>query len=150
MIRNEVTRRLSIGAEVLNSGGVHFRVWAPRRRNVAVVIEERDRVREFSLEPEAAGYFSGTIDAATDGNLYRFRLDGGQTLFPDPASRFQPSGPHGPSRIVDPDNFTWSDDGWQGREIKGQVIYEMHIGTFTPEGTWASATAQLPELMRIG
>jgi maltooligosyltrehalose trehalohydrolase len=149
MIRNEVTRRLSIGAEVLNSGGAHFRVWAPRRRNVAVVIEERDRAREFSLEPEAGGYFSGTIDAK-DGNLYRFRLDGGQTLFPDPASRFQPSGPHGPSRIVDPDKFTWSDDGWQGREIKGQVIYEMHIGTFTPEGTWASATAQLPELMRIG
>jgi maltooligosyltrehalose trehalohydrolase len=150
MTPNEVTRRLSIGAEVLSSGGVHFRVWAPRRRNVAVVIEEHETTHEFSLEPETAGYFSGVVDQASDGTLYRFRLDGGETLFPDPASRFQPRGPHGPSRVVDPGKFTWSDDGWQGRSINGQVIYETHIGTFTPEGTWASAIAQLPELMRIG
>jgi maltooligosyltrehalose trehalohydrolase len=150
MIGNEVARRLSIGAETLESGGVHFRVWAPRRRSVVVVTEGNESDREFSLEPERAGYFSGIVEHAADGTLYRFKLDAGESLFPDPASRFQPDGPHGPSRVVDPGKFEWSDAGWQGLTIKGQVIYEMHIGTFTPEGTWASAIAQLPELVRIG
>jgi maltooligosyltrehalose trehalohydrolase len=150
MIGNEVARLLSIGAETRESGGVHFRVWAPRRRSVAVVIEDGQSGREFSLEPDAAGFFSGIVDQAADGTLYRFKLDGGESLFPDPASRFQPDGPHGPSRVVDPGRFEWSDAGWKGIRINGQVIYEMHIGTFTHEGTWASAMAQLPELKRIG
>src|SRR5262244_1772831 len=87
MVPNEVTRRLSIGAEVLKSGGVHFRVWAPRRRIIAVVLEGKGAVQEFSLEPEMAGYFSGIVEEAKDGTLYRFRLDGSETLYPDPASR---------------------------------------------------------------
>jgi maltooligosyltrehalose trehalohydrolase len=82
--------------------------------------------------------------------LYRYRLDGGETLLPDPASRFQPHGPHGPSQIVDPAAFGWSDADWPGIHIDGQVIYEMHIGTFTREGTWSAAVRQLEELATAG
>src|SRR5690242_3191763 len=93
-------RRLPVGAEILPEGGVHFRVWAPRRTSVEVAIEGRrgvDQVRaEFvRLTPEPEGYFSGTVPDARAGTLYRYRLDGGDR-YPDPASRFQPEGPHGP------------------------------------------------------
>ena len=81
---------------------------------------------------------------------YRFRLDGEPTLYPDPASRFQPDGPHGPSQIVDARAFPWSDRAWRGTGQRGQVVYEMHAGTFTPEGTWAAAARQLPELAALG
>jgi maltooligosyltrehalose trehalohydrolase len=110
-------RRLPVGAEVLVEGGTHFRVWAPKRKKVEVVIEPptggtAETARPaFELEPEPDGYFSGTVRQARAGTLYRFRLDGGET-FPDPASRFQPLGPHGPSRVVDPRSFTWGDGAW--------------------------------------
>src|SRR5436309_2216428 len=91
-------RRLPIGAEVLAEGDVHFRVWAPPRREVEVVLEggpgaEGSRTGH-RLAPEAGGYFAGRVPGAGAGTLYRFRLDGGEALFPDPASRFQPQGPH--------------------------------------------------------
>jgi maltooligosyltrehalose trehalohydrolase len=82
--------------------------------------------------------------------LYGFRLDAKPRVLPDPASRFQPEGPEGLSQIVDPDGFHWTDSGWKGVPAHGQVIYEMHVGTFTPQGTWAAAMAELPELSRIG
>ncbi len=81
---------------------------------------------------------------------YGFRLDRGQKIFPDPASRFQPEGPAGWSQIVDPSSFPWTDSSWRGIGLAGQVLYEMHIGTFTPEGTFAAAARELPELKRIG
>ncbi|MDF3061343.1 MAG: treZ [Microvirga sp.] len=139
-------RRYPIGAEVTKDG-VFFRVWAPKRRHVSVVIEGGG---EHALAPEGGGYFSGTIARAPAGTRYRFRLDQGKTLYPDPASRFQPDGPHGPSEIVDPFTFRWSDAGWAGVKLEGQILYEMHIGTFTPEGTWAAAAAKLPLLKDIG
>ncbi len=98
---------------------------------------------------EGDGYFSGAGPAGA-GARYRFRLDEGELFYPDPASRFQPEGPHGSSGVVDPGAFKWTDAGWPGLELKGQIIYEMHIGTFTPEGTWQAAAEQLPELARIG
>ena len=101
------------------------------------------------LAAEGAGYFSGSGRDVRAGSLYRYRLDGGDS-FPDPASRFQPEGVHGPSEIVDPGAFTWSDAGWRGPEPSGQVIYELHLGTFTPEGTWAAAARELPELAAAG
>ncbi|MFL6212965.1 MAG: malto-oligosyltrehalose trehalohydrolase [Blastocatellia bacterium] len=149
-------RRLPVGAEVLPDGGVHFRVWAPRRASVQVIIEgdaQRGVSREqqiVALEREADGYYSGVVQAIGDGTLYRFKLDADDTLYPDPASRFQPEGPHGPSMVVDPSRFNWTDDDWRGVKIEGQVIYEMHVGTFTPEGTWESAADQLEELARFG
>jgi maltooligosyltrehalose trehalohydrolase len=104
---------------------------------------------DFELTAEADGYFSGLVAGAGAGALYKYRLDGGDA-FPDPASRYQPQGPHGPSRVVDPAEFRWSDGGWPGIGREGQVIYELHVGTFTPEGTWEAAARELPELAELG
>lgn len=138
-------RRLPVGAEALRDGGVSFRVWAPLRKSVGVLIEGRD----FKLNKEPEGYFSGVVENASHGTLYKLRVDGGDA-FPDPASRFQPEGPHGPSMVVDPSTFPWTDHDWKGLPLRGQVIYEMHVGTFTPEGTWQAAAEELAELARIG
>lgn len=141
-------RHFPVGAETLTGGGVHFRVWAPTRRKVEVVFE--DGGRASPLQSEADGYFSGTVAEAAAGTCYRFRLDDEAPLYPDPVSRFQPDGPHGPSQVVDPGRFRWTDQGWRGVGRDGQVLYEMHIGTFTPEGTWEAAIPELPELARLG
>ena len=145
-------RRFPIGAEALPGGGVDFRVWAPRCHKVeAIMLGERTTgpaVAAIELQAETGGYFGGSCREAAPGWLYRFRLDGGDS-FPDPASRFQPEGPHGPSRVVEP-SFDWSDREWRGVCREGQVIYEMHIGTFTPEGSWRSATERLPDLAKLG
>lgn len=145
-------RRLPIGAEVMPAGGVHFRVWAPRCARVEAVIELNPAGKQtvVLLEQEEQGYFLGLAGAAQTGMRYRFRLDGNQQLVPDPASRFQPEGPHGPSEIVDPSLFKWSDGEWRGIELLGQVIYEMHIGAYTPQGTWAAAELQLEALKNLG
>jgi maltooligosyltrehalose trehalohydrolase len=144
-------RRLPVGAELVPSGGVHFRVWAPRRQRVEVVFEDRlYRESPALLDPEPGGYFAGHVAHAGAGVRYRYRLDDDATLYPDPASRFQPNGPHGPSETIDPSRFRWTDSDWRGAALKGQVLYELHVGTFTAEGTWAAAARQLPELARLG
>jgi maltooligosyltrehalose trehalohydrolase len=145
----EFPRRLAVGAEVLPSRGVHFRVWAPRRQQVDVVFDSAS-LPPLRLAREADGYFSGLAPAATSGLQYRFRLDDGEHLYPDPASRFQPDGPHGSSRIINARDFTWTDQDWSGITAENQVVYEMHVGTFTPEGTWAAAERELPELAELG
>jgi maltooligosyltrehalose trehalohydrolase len=144
-----VRRRLPIGAEVVAGKGVHFRVWAPVRRRVEVVLEG-DTTAAVGLEAESGGYFAGVAVGSAAGQRYRYRLDGGRDLYPDPASRFQPEGPHGPSQVVDPAAFHWSDNQWPGVELRGQVIYELHIGTFTPEGTYAAAAERLTHLAQTG
>jgi maltooligosyltrehalose trehalohydrolase len=151
----EVQRRLPVGAEVQTSGGAHFSVWAPLCQDVQIVVEggssnSPDSQRNFDLIRDANGYFSGLVAAAKKGTLYWYRLDGRAEVYPDPASRFQPKGPHGPSEIVDPGLFTWTDQAWPGVSMAGQVLYEMHIGTFTQEGTWGSAARELPELASLG
>ena len=140
-------RRLPVGAEPQRQGGVHFRLWAPRCREIAVEIEE---LSGFRLEPEGDGYFSGWLREARPGMRYRFRVDDGDTALPDPASRFQPEGPHGLSEIVDPGAFQWSDAAWRGRRRDELVIYEMHTGTFTPRGSWTAAIDELPALAELG
>ena len=144
-------RRLPIGAELQNTG-THFRVWAPRRNQVRVVFEggPGEHGATLRLTSEDNGYFSGFSETATVGTRYRLRLDGGDTLLPDPASRFQPEGPFGPSQVVDPTSYAWKDVHWPGIRLKGQVLYETHVGTFTREGTWRAAAEQLPELARLG
>lgn len=139
------SRRFPIGAEP-TSDGVHFRVWAPDRREVAIVVEGRPVHR---LKSEGNGYFSGVEYDLPRDTVYRIQLDQGEA-FPDPASRFQPEGPHGPSQVVDPQQFAWTDAAWPGQALPGLVIYEMHIGTFTQAGTWAAATRELAELASIG
>jgi maltooligosyltrehalose trehalohydrolase len=151
MDRDENKRRLPVGAEVQPGGGVHFRVWAPRRRAVSAVLEGGPGAgAEVALAPEPGGYYSGRALGAGAGTLYRYRLDGGPNAFPDPASRFQPQGPHGPSQVIDPGNFAWTDQAWRGCGRDGQVIYEMHVGAFTREGTWAAAERELPALADLG
>jgi maltooligosyltrehalose trehalohydrolase len=146
---SQFSRRLPVGAEVQEGGrGVHFRVWAPAARRVAVFLEE-DGGGERELAAEAGGYFAGLVEGIGHGARYRFRLDGGEAL-PDPASRRQPEGPHGPSEVVDPGRYRWRDAGWRGVPRRGQVLYEMHVGTFTPEGTWRAAAARLPFLAEVG
>src|SRR3954447_484268 len=98
-----MTRRYPIGAELTGSAA-HFRVWAPKRRRVEVVLDS-GAATELASEP--GGYFAGAVPDARDGVRYRYRLDGGDA-FPDPASRFQPDGPHGPSQVVDPSPFRWN------------------------------------------
>jgi maltooligosyltrehalose trehalohydrolase len=148
-------RRLPVGAEPLAAGGVHFRVWAPQRQTVEVVLEAvgarhgTNGRNKVALQAEGKGYYSGTVADACPGTLYRYRLDG-KGPFPDPAARFQPQGPHGPSQVIDPDAFSWSDHEWRGVTRQGQVVYEMHIGTFTPEGTWEAAVRELPALAELG
>ena len=142
-----IARRYPVGAELSPDGGVHFRVWAPIRKRVEVVVGEGEA---FDLNAEGNGYFSANVAQLSAGSLYRFRLDNEPNLYPDPASRFQPEGPHGPSAVVDPWSYRWSDLNWKGIKLPGQIIYEMHIGTFTNEGTWIAAERELPELAATG
>jgi maltooligosyltrehalose trehalohydrolase len=143
-----IVRRLPIGAEPQPDGGVHFRVWAPRCREVAVEI---GGLEPAALQSEPDGYFSLWSMPAQVGMRYRFRLDHGEAAaLPDPASRFQPEGPHGPSEIVDPGAFEWTDHTWRGVAREQLIIYEMHIGTFTPEGSWEVASRELPALAELG
>jgi maltooligosyltrehalose trehalohydrolase len=144
-----IRRRLPVGAEVLpNDAGVHFRVWAPRRRQIEVVFENAG-LPALTLDPEPNGYFAGVLAGARPGMLYKFRLDGADSL-PDPVSRFQPHGVHGPSQIIDPSTFRWTDHDWPGITPAGQVLYELHVGTFTKEGTWDAAARELPSLKDLG
>jgi maltooligosyltrehalose trehalohydrolase len=146
----DVIRQLPIGAEVQPAGGAHFRVWAPAAPVVAVEFLSADGRLEQSvpLQNEGNGYHAGLAADARGGLLYQLRLENG--AYPDPASRFQPNGPHGPSQIVAPATFAWSDQEWRGPQPRGQVIYELHLGTFTREGTWRAAMAELPELKTLG
>jgi maltooligosyltrehalose trehalohydrolase len=130
-------------------GGTHFRVWAPIANKVEVAIEGRS-VR-LQLTHEGTGYFSGTLPHVGVGDRYKFSLDEGEP-FPDPASRYQPVGPHGLSEVVDPCGYKWSksEEDWPGISLDGQVLYELHIGTFTPEGTFLAAIREFPRLHELG
>jgi len=146
------TRRLPIGAEVAG-GRIDFRVWAPDHDGVQLVIEQPE-AGVVDMTAEEQGYFSAVVETAAWGAstpaLYRFRCASGGDLLPDPASRFQPEGPHGPSEVIDPSRFAWTDGHWPGIGLDSRIIYEMHVGTFTPEGTWLAAAEQLPELAAAG
>lgn len=140
------SRRLPIGAEVLSGGGVEFRIWAPKCQQVEVLL--RDSTKTSALRSEGNGYHSGVVRDAVVGSHYWYVVNGNR--FPDPASRFQPEGPHGPSQVIDPATFVWTDQSWSGCKLAGQVVYEMHIGTFTPGGTFATAIEKLPYLKQTG
>jgi maltooligosyltrehalose trehalohydrolase len=138
-------RRFPIGAEPIDRL-THLRVWAPAANRVEAVLSSSVAV---NLDREPNGYFNGFVEGGA-GTRYQFRLDTADRLLPDPASRFQPEGPHGPSEIVDPRAFRWTDDHWPGVKLPGHVIYELHVGTFTRPGTWAAAASELAELARAG
>src|SRR4051812_25716516 len=134
----------ALGAVPGGDGTVEFRIWAPHPERVDV----RVRGADHQLEPEGYGVRSARVEAAA-GDDYAFVLDGRE--LPDPASRHQPEGLRGPSRVVDPRAFAWTDQGWGGpAEPQGAVLYELHVGTFTPEGTFDAAIEHLPRLAELG
>ena len=149
---NHPQRRRAVGVEVLADGSVHARVWAPYARSVSVVLEagpgsERDLE---ALAGEGRGYFSGVLPGAGPGTRYRLHLDDDQAPIADPASRLQPGGVHGPSEVVDPGAFAWEVDAWEAAPRRDWVLYELHVGTFTPEGTLAAIIPRLPYLRDLG
>jgi maltooligosyltrehalose trehalohydrolase len=152
-MQNAALRRMPIGAEILPEGGANFRVWADLIQRLSVIIfggiDEIPR-EEIDLQPEGDGYFSGFVAEAKTGDLYLFRLDGRPEMYSDPASRFQPRGPLGPSQLIDPGKFAWADADWKGITREDQVLYEMHVGTFTGEGTFAAASEEFAELADLG
>ncbi len=133
------------------AGRILFRVWAPGATDVQAVSwgDDGRPPRSLKLERSPDGTFRGESCEFQPGDLYGYLLDG-QGPFPDPASRYQQEGVHGPSQIVDPASFSWSDGSWNGVLRRDLIIYELHVGTFSPEGTFAGAAAQLPELARLG
>lgn len=141
-------RKYPIGAE-FSKKGVDFCVWAPDHRFLELVIEtERKKPRHYKMSRNKEGYFSLFVEELPEKTLYRFKLPNGN-LCADPASRFQPQGPNGPSMVINPEYY-WKDKNWKGIDAKGHVAYEMHIGTFTQEGTYEAAAKELPELADLG
>jgi maltooligosyltrehalose trehalohydrolase len=141
--------QLDLGATCLDGGRVAFRVWAPKAESVSVRLLRGETSRTLPLQAEADGTFAGTAGGARAGDCYFYQLDDG-TERPDPASRFQPQGVHGPSQIVDPRAFFWQDVGWKGLPLEEYVIYELHVGTFTAAGTFAAAISRLDYLAELG
>jgi len=145
--------RMPFGAELAGAGaGVRFALWAPGAPEV--VLEHRrgtadEAWREQVMRARDGGWHEATVQDAAAGDDYRFRLPDGLRV-PDPASRANPQDVHGPSRVVDPQAHAWQDDGWRGRPWTEAVIYELHVGCFTPEGTFAAARARLPQLVELG
>ena len=143
-------RLVSQGAE-LQREGVVFRTWATAKKNVSVVVlgDNENIVREIPMEREPSGYYRAIDSASSPATLYKYRLDG--QLVPDIASRFQPKGVHGPSQVVaDGRSFRWSDSGWKATALHELVIYELHVGTFTQEGTFEAIAARFEHLKGIG
>lgn len=136
---------LPVGTHV-RENQTYFRVWSPTAQSVAVDLQDN---RVTPLERDINGFWSGTLHNAPAGTLYKFRLDGGEA-YPDPASRFQAGGPHGWSTVIDPSTFQWTDSSWPGVSLRGQMLYELHIGTFAREGTWKAAARHLPYLRDTG
>lgn len=131
------------------TNGTAFRVWAPEAASLDVVVEGAGRPVLYPLARQTDGTFAAVVSDVRAGDRYKYRLSGDR-LLPDPASRFQPGGVHGPSVVVDPSSFEWSDAARPALRLDDLVIYELHIGTFSAEGTFASAMAQLPRLADLG
>lgn len=139
---------MPFGAEVQPDGSVRFRLWAPAANRVAVNLENANTA-PLSLAPAGQGWFELITSQAHVGSLYRFQIDG-KSLVPDPASRFQPQDVHGPSEVIDPAAFGWKDHDWRGRPWEQAVIYELHVGTFTPEGSFRGVEQKLDYLRDLG
>ncbi len=136
---------MPFGAEYLNDGKVRFRLWAPKAQGVDLCLASQEPLALSKLED---GWFELVSYAAADSR-YQYQING-QTKVPDPASRFQPSDVHGPSQIIDAAAFEWQDEKWRGRPWEEAVIYELHVGAFTPEGTFAAAEQRLDYLADLG
>jgi malto-oligosyltrehalose trehalohydrolase len=136
---------MPFGAE-LRDDGVAFRLWAPSRERAQAIVDGTAR----ELEPRGGGWFERVVPEARAGSRYAFAFPGDGLRVPDPASRFQPDGVHGPSLVVDPRAYAWRTTAWRGRPRHELVFYELHAGTFTPEGTYAAALGKLDDLAALG
>ena len=137
--------QLPLGAEYLGDGQTRFTLWAPAAERVWVDLENGD---ETPMQRGEEGVFSATVPAEP-GARYRYRVDD-EVGVPDPASRYQPEDVHGPSQVVDPESFEWRDEDWRGRPWEETVLYELHVGSFTPEGTFAGVKSKLDHLVDLG
>ena len=126
--------------------GPRVPVWAPAAQTVELHLPDQDRL--VGMIPVPGGWWTAPFDLEP-GTDYAFRVDGSPNR-PDPRSALQPDGVHGPSRTVDPDTWRWTDQNWAGKDLRGSVIYELHVGTFTPEGTLDAAVSRLGHLVDLG
>jgi maltooligosyltrehalose trehalohydrolase len=140
--------KLTYGAHPL-AGATRFSVWAPNAHQLSVRVHTGSAAGEHSLARDANGVFSATIKGVQAGDDYAYRIDGGDER-PDPASRSQPHGVHGASRVMDPDAFAWTDREWKGIEMADFIVYELHVGTFTPDGTFDAIVPRLASLRELG
>jgi len=152
------TTEVKLGATLITENQTRFGVWAPQAKRVDVELIQRWGHQERVLSTHRLkrdssgdndGVFSGIADDCSAGSLYRFKLDYNASR-PDPRSRFQPFGVHGPSQVVDPDAYSWNDESWQGVSKRDLVIYELHVGSFTEEGTYTAAIGKLDQLKELG
>src|SRR5262249_8415915 len=128
-----------------NENAAEFRLWAPVARNVTLILERPGFSVESEMEAAEEGFFQIEQSQARPGDYYRYRIDG-KIAVPDPASRFQPRDVHGPSELIDPGSYRWHDEEWRGRPWEDAVLYELHVGAFSPEGTFASVERRLDHL----
>ncbi|MBC7326420.1 MAG: malto-oligosyltrehalose trehalohydrolase, partial [Moorella sp. (in: Bacteria)] len=142
-----MTCNINLGATCLGEGRCRFRLWAPLAHSVAVhIVAPAEKL--VPLNRGERGYYHGEVTGVEPGSLYYYLLDGKR--LPDPASRYQPRGVHGPSQVVDPEAFIWSDGCWRGPAREELIFYELHVGTFTPEGTFEAISGHLEELRALG
>jgi maltooligosyltrehalose trehalohydrolase len=140
---------MPFGAEVLGERGVRFRLWAPAAKSVDLLLYDGTDDSPQPMAAQEGGWFELTTEGARTGSRYRYRIDGSDEV-PDPASRFNSHDVTGPSVVIDPNSFDWTDENWRGRPWHEAAIYEMHVGTFTPEGTFAAAEQRLDQLVELG
>jgi maltooligosyltrehalose trehalohydrolase len=138
---------VKIGSNYLGNGRCEFTVWAPAHDEVAVQIVSPEN-RLIPMQKDEQGYFKGVAEGIEPGTLYFYKIAGDDR--PDPASQYQPKDVHGPSAVVEHDTFNWTDASWSGIPLEEMIIYELHVGTFTPEGTFAAMIPRLQELREFG
>lgn len=146
IVATQRAHRMKFGTEITDRG-VRFRMWAPECEAMGLCLEPR--VHALAMTKLPRGWYELEVEGAKHGDRYKFILPDG-TEVPDPASRYQPLDAHGPSEVVDPRQYGWQDAGWRGRPWEETVLYELHIGTFTPEGTFRAAIDKLPHLVELG
>src|ERR1700682_6514150 len=137
------------GAIIQSDGSVRWRVWAPRADRVDVVLINGDARALHTMTREEWGVFCFVKDHVPNGQRYAYRLNGGPD-YPDPASRWQPDGVNQLSAVLRTDEFAWSDESWRGVSREDLVFYELHVGTFTPEGTFDAIIPRLDSLRELG
>ena len=141
--------KMPFGAECQDDGSIRFRLWAPAARTVELCLASSNKAVRLPLNRCDQGWFELTTDAARPGTQYKFRIDDAREV-PDPASRFQPRDVHGPSEVTAPETFDWQDGAWRGRRWEEAVVYELHVGAFTPSGTFAAVRDRIDYLADLG